>query len=70
MYESGDPPMVGDVVEGSRGRGEVLEVTHLFGQEAARVQWTTPRLHYSNSKHGSFFGIFGRNRPSISASVL
>jgi hypothetical protein len=45
MYTSGEPAMVGDVVEGSGGRGQVTKVTQsgLDGQENANVQWTTPR---------------------------
>lgn len=45
MYASGEIPMVGDVVEGSGGKGEVLEISlvGLGGEETATVQWTTPR---------------------------
>lgn len=44
MYASGELPLVGDVVLGSGGRGQVLEVTQsgLGGQETATVRWTTP----------------------------
>ena len=44
MYASGEEAMVGDVVQGSGGRGQVLTVTQsgLGGQETATVQWTTP----------------------------
>jgi len=43
MYASGEIAMRGDVVEGSGGEGEVLEVTeHGSGGETATVQWTTP----------------------------
>lgn len=44
MYASGEQAMVGDVVLGSGGQGEVLEVTQsgLGGQETVTVRWTTP----------------------------
>jgi len=43
MYASRKMAMVGDVVQGSGGEGEVLEVTqHGSGGETATVQWTTP----------------------------
>ncbi len=45
MYASGQPPMVGDIVKGNLGEGEVLAVTPngLNGQETATVRWTTPQ---------------------------
>jgi hypothetical protein len=44
MCASGEEAVVGDVVQGSVGRGQVLIVTQssLDGQETATVQWTTP----------------------------
>ena len=59
MYASGEPLMVGDVVEGGGGRGEVLEVTLLFGQEAANVKWTTPHEKVPES------GILTPKAPAI-----
>ncbi len=44
MYASGDEPMVGDIVQGYGGEGEILEVTPKgVGGETATVRWTTPQ---------------------------
>ncbi len=43
MYASGEKPEVGDIVRGSGGEGEVLELVPagIGGQENALVQWST-----------------------------
>ena len=44
MYASGEEAMVGDVVRGRGGEGEVLEITPKgVGGETATVRWTTPQ---------------------------
>jgi hypothetical protein len=43
MYATGERPEVGDIVNGSDGRGEVLKVISngIGGQENVLVQWST-----------------------------
>lgn len=44
MYASREEPMVGDIVRGHGGEGEVLEITPKgVGGETATVRWTTPQ---------------------------
>jgi len=44
MYAGGKQAMVGDIVRGQGGEGEVLNITpNGVGGETATVRWTTPQ---------------------------
>jgi hypothetical protein len=44
VYASGQEPIIGDIVRGHGGEGEVLEITSSgVGGETATVRWTTPQ---------------------------